>query len=386
MRIVHVANFYGPSSGGIKTTLHELGKGYLKHGHEFVYIVPGPKYLKEQTPFGLKISLPSITLVGSGGYQVIRSNKQLLTLLEFLQPDRLEVSDRFTLLKVGRWAKKHKVASLVFSHETLDGLVKKYAKAVPDRLRRKFVNWHNKRLARNFDQVIATTNFAANEFERIKISNLKKVPLGVDLNEFNPQNRDLSLRKELLKGSRYLLIHCGRLSLEKEPARSVEAVRALTTAGVDVKLIIVGGGPLWKTIRKQSQNLPIEMLGYVANRKMVATYLATADVAIAPGPLETFCLSALESLASGTPVVASSSSAVGEILNVTSDSPAGLVADDDGQSFAVAINNLLRDSSLRARARAQAESYSWSNTVASMLTVHGIKTSSISAKRKLKVA
>ena len=386
MRIVHVANFYGPSSGGIKTTLHELGKGYLKHGHEFVYIVPGPKYLMEQTPFGLKISLPSITLVGSGGYQVIRSNKQLLTLLEFLQPDRLEVSDRFTLLKVGRWAKKHKVASLVFSHETLDGLVKKYAKAVPDRLRRKFVNWHNKRLARNFDQVIATTNFAANEFERIKISNLTKVPLGVDLNEFNPQNRDLSLRKELLKGSRYLLIHCGRLSPEKEPARSVEAVRALTTAGVDVKLIIVGGGPLWKTIRKQSQDLPIEMLGYVANRKMVAAYLAAADVAIAPGPLETFCLSALESLASGTPVVASSSSAVGEILNVTSDSPAGLVADDDGQSFAVAINNLLRDSSLRARARAQAESYSWSNTVVNMLTVHGIKVSSTGSKRKLKVA
>ena len=91
MRIVHVANFYGPSSGGIKTTLHELGKGYLKHGHEFIYIVPGPKYLKEQTPFGLKISLPSINLIGSGGYQVIRSNKQLLTLLEFLNPDRLEV-------------------------------------------------------------------------------------------------------------------------------------------------------------------------------------------------------------------------------------------------------------------------------------------------------
>lgn len=386
MRIVHIANFYGPSSGGIKTTLHELGKGYLKHGHEFIYIVPGPKYLKEQTPFGLKISLPSITLVGSGGYQVIRSNKQLLTLLEFLHPDRIEVSDRFTLLKVGRWAKKHKVASLVFSHETLDGLVKKYAKGMPDRLRTNFVNWHNKRLARNFDQVIATTNFAANEFERIKITNLKKVALGVDLAEFNPQNRDLSLRKELLKGSRYLLIHCGRLSPEKEPARSVEAVKVLTEAGVDVKLIIVGGGPLWKKIRKQSQDLPIEMLGYIANRKMVAAYLAAADVAIAPGPLETFCLSALESLASGTPVVASSSSAVGEILNVTSDSRAGLVAADDGKSFAMAINNLLRDSSLRARARAQAESYSWSNTVTSMLTVHGIKISATAPKRKLKVA
>ena len=208
----------------------------------------------------------------------------------------------------------------------------------------------------------------------------------MDLNEFTPQNRDLSLRKELLKGSRYLLIHCGRLSPEKEPSRSVEAVSALITAGVDVRLIIIGGGPLWKKIRKQSQCLPIQMLGYIANRKMVARYLASADVAIAPGPLETFCLSALESLASGTPVVASKSSAVGEILNINRDSPVGLVADDDGKSFAVAINNLLRDSSLRARARQQAESYSWSNTVANMLTVHGIKISSISAKRKLKVA
>ena len=109
MRIVHVANFYGPSSGGIKTTLHELGRGYLKYGHEFIYIVPGPKYIREQTPFGLKISLPSFTLPGSGGYQVIRSNKQLLNLLEFLNPDRIEVSDRFTLLKVGKWAKQQKI-------------------------------------------------------------------------------------------------------------------------------------------------------------------------------------------------------------------------------------------------------------------------------------
>jgi hypothetical protein len=27
MKIVHIANFYGPKSGGIRTTLHELGKG-----------------------------------------------------------------------------------------------------------------------------------------------------------------------------------------------------------------------------------------------------------------------------------------------------------------------------------------------------------------------
>jgi len=386
MRIVHVANFYGPSSGGIKTTLHELGRGYLKYGHEFIYIVPGPRYIKEQTPFGLKITLPSFTLPASGGYQIIRSNKQLLNLLEFLNPDRIEVSDRFTLLKVGRWAKQHKVASLVFSHETLNGLVKKYAPLVPVALRNKFVNWHNRKLAASFDTVIATTEFAAAEFVRIKTTNLRKVALGVDLAGFKPENRDNKLRKELLKGAEYLLVHCGRMSPEKEPARSVQAVRELVKAGVNVRLIIVGGGPLWNKIRKQSLGLPIEMLGYVASREKVAGYLAAADIAIAPGPLETFCLSALESLASGTPVVASKSSAVGEILNINSIRPAGAVASDNGAEFAIAIKQLLNKGRLRKVAREQAEKFSWANTVDAMLDVHGAKQPMVTTKRRLKVA
>ena len=386
MRIVHVANFYGPSSGGIKTTLHELGRGYLKYGHEFIYIVPGPRYIKEQTPFGLKITLPSFTLPASGGYQIIRSNKQLLNLLEFLNPDRIEVSDRFTLLKVGRWAKQHKVASLVFSHETLNGLVKKYAPLIPVSIRNKFVNWHNRKLAASFDTVIATTDFAAAEFVRIKTTNLRKVALGVDLIGFNPENRDHKLRKELLKGAEYLLVHCGRMSPEKEPARSVQAVSELVKAGVNVRLIIVGGGPLWNKIRQQSLGLPIEMLGYVASREKVASYLAAADIAIAPGPLETFCLSALESLASGTPVVASKSSAVGEILNINSIKPAGAVASDNGAEFAIAIRQLLNKGRLRKVAREQAEKFSWANTVDAMLDVHGAKQPMVTTKRRLKVA
>ena len=386
MRIVHVANFYGPSSGGIKTTLHELGRGYLKYGHEFIYIVPGPRYIKEQTPFGLKITLPSFTLPASGGYQIIRSNKQLLNLLEFLNPDRIEVSDRFTLLKVGRWAKQHKVASLVFSHETLNGLVKKYAPLIPVSIRNKFVNWHNRKLAATFDTVIATTDFAAAEFVRIKTTNLRKVALGVDLVGFKPENRDPKLRKELLKDADYLLVHCGRMSPEKEPARSVQAVSELVKAGVNVRLIIVGGGPLWNKIRKQSLGLPIEMLGYVASREKVASYLAAADIAIAPGPLETFCLSALESLASGTPVVASKSSAVGEILNINSIRPAGAVASDNGAEFAIAIKQLLNKGRLRKVAREQAEKFSWANTVDAMLDVHGAKQPMVTTKRRLKVA
>ena len=30
MRIAHLANFYGPRSGGLRTSIHALGAGYLE--------------------------------------------------------------------------------------------------------------------------------------------------------------------------------------------------------------------------------------------------------------------------------------------------------------------------------------------------------------------
>ena len=38
MRIVQLANFYGPRSGGLRTALNHLGAGYQERGHEVVLI------------------------------------------------------------------------------------------------------------------------------------------------------------------------------------------------------------------------------------------------------------------------------------------------------------------------------------------------------------
>ncbi|MGY5138988.1 glycosyltransferase, partial [Streptomyces nigrescens] len=42
LRIVRIANFVTPASGGLRTALRELGAGYRAAGHEPVLIVPGP--------------------------------------------------------------------------------------------------------------------------------------------------------------------------------------------------------------------------------------------------------------------------------------------------------------------------------------------------------
>ncbi len=43
MRIVRVANFVAPHSGGLRTCLRELGAGYLAAGHEPVLVIPGER-------------------------------------------------------------------------------------------------------------------------------------------------------------------------------------------------------------------------------------------------------------------------------------------------------------------------------------------------------
>jgi alpha-1,6-mannosyltransferase len=147
---------------------------------------------------------------------------------------------------------------------------------------------------------------------------------------------------------------------------------------------------MWKKIRAMSQGLPVETLGYICDRNRVAKILSAADISLAPGPLETFCLAALESLASGTPVVASQSSAVGEFLALDQKIPAGAVAPDTATGFADAIQTLLHLPGIRAMARAVAEELPWARSVSLMHNVHGIsavgeRAPSVTTRRRVKI-
>lgn len=368
MRIVHIANFYGPKSGGLRTTIHELGRGYKEAGLEFIYIVPDETSYIEETEFGTKIAIKAPLIPMSGGYRAIINPVEVISILQSIKPDRIEVSDRLTLKRVGTWAKKQGIFCVVFSHETLDGLVNKFLPKLP--FKKKIVDWHNKRLSNSFNRVIVTTEFASKEFKRINCKNLEKVSLGVDLNQFATRYYHQKLRDNLAKGSQHLLVHVGRLSPEKNPMMSIKALKILLRSKVDARLVVVGSGPLKEKMMAAAKGLPVEFYGFVSDRTQLAQIVASADVSIAPGPLETFCLSALESLATGTQVVCSVTSAVPEIIG-----EAGEVARNYSESFAVSIEKVLAKGSKSERAavaRKQAEKFSWWNTTQQMMRIHNL--------------
>ncbi len=370
MRIVHVANFYGPRSGGLRTTMHQLGKGYLDAGHEFVMIVPGRAAATEHTEFGVRMTLPSLPLVGTG-YSFIPIESSVRRILGELRPDRIEVSDRLTLRRLGVWARRNGIPAVMFSHEKLSDWILQMAGHAPGAersTRAPIADRLNSASLRNYDRIVCTTRYAAEEFERILPGQVRQVPLGVDLELFHPLRYDPDVRRRHLGSAEVLLVHVGRLSPEKAPQRSLETLRALLDRGIDARLVVAGDGPLRARLERHSVDLPVRFLGFLGDRRELATLLASADVSLNPGPIETFCLSALEALASGTPVVAAESSALPEL--VTPD--AGRIAGPTGDAFADAVQSILRMrvAVRREGARERAAEFPWSTTVRQMLDLH----------------
>jgi alpha-1,6-mannosyltransferase len=181
----------------------------------------------------------------------------------------------------------------------------------------------------------------------------------------------------MLKGGDVLLVHCGRLSPEKKPERSLQVLRELLNRGINARLVYIGSGPLHKKLYDSSRDIPVTFWGYVANKNLLAQLIASADVSLAPGPIETFCLAALESLASGTPVVASETSAVGEFLAQENGDFVGLTAANNGAAFADAVEIILdeirEDVTLSSRCRAQAELFPWSATINRLENINTLK-------------
>lgn len=341
---------------------HALGAGYTARGHEFVLVVPGRAAAGEQRAWGRRVTLPGPRVPWSGGYRVLLDMPRVRATLDRLQPDRIEVSDRSTLHGLGMWARSAGVPALMVAHERLDGVLRAHAR-LSSALARRVADRHNLASAARFDHVVTTTLFAGEEFRRIGVTTAH-VPLGVDLEHFRPM-RDASAPT----GAGPLLVVCSRLHREKRPDLAVDALRVLSEAGSTARLVVAGKGPMLAELRRRGAGLPVTFTGHLGDRGELARLLGAADVVLAPGPIETFGLAALEAMACGTPVVAASTSAVGELV----DHGGGRRAAPRADALADAVLQVLGEppTERRRAARRRAESFPWHRTVDGMLEVHG---------------
>ena len=356
MRIAQLANFVGPTSGGMKVVIDTLGQGYVDAGHERIFVAPGKTDEVEETESGIivRVRAPKLT----EQYRMVAQPWRALEVLDRFRPTSVEVSDKWTLSPAGNWAERRGVGSILFSHERLSDMLAGW-------LRHAFgvetvVGALNRRLAKEFDTVVVTSQYAAGEFQGIG-ARTELVPLGVDLQHFNP-SRGTPADDGVLK-----LVYVGRLSHEKSPGLAVATAAELHRRGHRIRMDVVGTGPDRAELEAIAGDAPVHFRGFVQRDQIPAVFSA-ADISLSVCPTETFGLAVLEALASGTPVVTSNRGGASELVDATS----GANGDPDPASLADAVESLLPrlGPELRAAARARAEQYTWQRTINQMLDLH----------------
>jgi alpha-1,6-mannosyltransferase len=363
---------YGPKSGGLRTTVDALASQYEILGHQVLTVVPGKSY--QAVSFGnwTQITVPGVVVPFSGGYRIILRRGLVRAELVKFNPDVLELSDRTTLLKIARWARDRGIQTSFFAHERLDGVINAFAPNLP--WKSKLIKYWNSKTLNSVDCVVATTDFAAHEFrellkhDRDFESRLVKVPLGVDLLRFQ-SIVETGANVQSDQTSQYVLA-CTRFSKEKDPEFLLDIARELKSADVNCRLVLAGDGPLRVGLEAQAatEQLPIEFLGFVSDKAKLANLMAHASCFLAVGPIETFGLAALESLACGTYVLCRDSSAISEVIAPT----CGGALARDAKLWSQEIKSVLDmdPAQVSSRARLRAEEFGWDKCASNMLKIH----------------
>ncbi|MFX1296118.1 MAG: glycosyltransferase family 4 protein [Promethearchaeota archaeon] len=147
---------------------------------------------------------------------------------------------------------------------------------------------------------------------------------GVNIQRFHPSKNYSMLERKLEIMNKRIILFVGRLTSIKGPQLLVQAIPAIIKKVPECIFLFIGDGPLRSYLEYMTHKLKIvrfvKFLGFISNLE-VPKYFAMADLCIIPSLYEPFGLVALESLASGTPILSSVQGGLAEIHNFLGEFP-----------------------------------------------------------------
>ena len=210
-----------------------------------------------------------------------------------------------------------------------------------------------RRLARVSDVLVAVSPEVRDELVELGVAPREKfavIRLGIPLEErLGDPTADLDYRRLYgIPEDAFVVGWVGRMTGVKDTASTLEILRAARDRGVDAVLCLVGDGPDRGRLEQVAHDLGIARhCFFVGYQEDVAGYYRLFDAFLLPSVNEGTPVSAIESLASGTPVVANR---VGGVPDVVRDGVDGfLVEAGDVEGAAERLARLAGDPMLRAR-------------------------------------
>ena len=312
MKIVDVAEFYAESGGGVKTYIDHKLRVSKSLGHDLTVVAPAKEDRVEQRDNGQVIWVKSRPVPFDPRYFLLTSSKTVHAILDDQKPDIVEASSPFGgAWFTGTWngnAKKvlvaHQEPVAALAHSLLDRFI---SRKMIDRL-----CWPVWRYLRNlsakFDSTVVAGQWLQNRLNKFGITNVTKIPFGIDTTPFlsatpEPTRRKAWLEKAKMSNNAQLLVAVSRHHPEKRLPTLIEAV-SLANKSHPTALVIFGDGPSRKNIEKLTKSRPeIILAGYTRDRQTLGLEMASADAFIHGSIAETFGLVVAEAITAGLPLI-----------------------------------------------------------------------------------
>jgi alpha-1,6-mannosyltransferase len=376
LSVLDATEWFGETSGGIRTYLlqkaaYVAARPSLRH----VIVVPGARDTITEGDGVRMYRLQGPRIPRQRPYRFMLAARSIARLVQHEAPDLIEIGSPFIVPWIVRYATRElRVPMVCFYHTNLPRM---FAPRTPTysltrQLLYRGVWRYMARLDALFPLTIVTSQYAADELAREGITRVAKVPLGVDLERFTPARR---AQAEQTRRSHGLPVgplagFVGRFAREKELDTVLDAWPTVERQ-TGARLALIGAGPMEATLRAHPYGSRVTFVPFQTDRTALANVLASLDVLVAPGRMETFGLASLEALASGTPVLSANDGGVAELVQRSGAGRtfvAGAADDCAAQATALFADDLAQ---CGARGRAFAEDqHSWDAAFDALFNVY----------------
>lgn len=299
MRILVVAESFLPHMNGVTNSVLRVVDHFAASGDDLGIIAPkwpgADKHLR--TSCGRRVRVRRIASAPMPGYTEVRiattSAATLRRRIDEFAPDVIHLASPMIL--GGRAvvaAQKAGVPTVAVYQTDIPGYTARYGMPFLENASWQLLRDVHNRAGLNLAPSTATRDqMLEHGIERVHLWRR-----GVDTSLFSPSLRSAKLRARYADPEEKLVVYVGRLAPEKQ----VADLRVLHDMP-GVRLLIVGDGPERDALRR---DMPRARFAGFRSGTDLAAHLASADLFVHPGELETFGQTIQEAMASGLPVIA----------------------------------------------------------------------------------
>jgi len=346
MRIGMMADAYKPYVSGI-TNYIDLNKRYLeKAGYDvYVFTFSQPDH-EENEP--RVIRSPGLPLADTGYYLSLkysREAKKLLQNMDVVHVHHPFLSGRLAL----HYCRPYQIPIVFTNHTRYDLYAQAYLPLLPEEISEGLLQAYMPSFCEAVNLVISPSPGMEKILRELEVeSQIQIVPNGVELKRFF-QAQPLSRAEYGFSADDILLIYTGRLGPEKNLEFLLHAFAGVTQAIDNVRLLLVGDGPLKADLQELAGDLQItksvQFVGLIPYEQMPG-YLAMCDAFVTASVTEVHPLSVIEAMGAGIPVMGIHSPGVGDSVE---DGKTGFLSTNHLPAFTSKLTRLCLQKQLRQK-------------------------------------